>query len=177
MVDSTVTASSEWKPRTVYLEDDGTFPNNRFPLLVYPAAIDPDGPDPAGTIEASFGANGWPGAWRNGIYGFHHYHSTAHEVLGICRGRARVQFGGASGPVLDASAGDIIVIPAGVAHKNMGASNDFMVVGAYPEGQRWDMNNGRPGERPRTDENIRRVPVPMADPIRGVDGPLVQLWR
>ena len=99
------------------------------------------------------------------------------EVLGICRGRARVQFGGESGPVLDTSAGDVVVIPAGVAHKNMGASIDFMVVGAYPRGQTWDMNRGRPGERPRTDDNIRRVPAPPADPILGSGGPLMRLWR
>ena len=172
-----VAAPAELKVRTVYLDDDGTFPNSRLPLLLYPAAVDLADPDPAGAVETRFRANGWPGAWRNGIYGFHHYHSTAHEALGVCRGHARVQFGGASGPTIDASAGDVIVIPAGIAHKNVGASIDFMVVGAYPEGQRWDMNDGRPGERPLTDENIRRVPMPKADPISGIAGPLMQWWR
>ena len=80
--------------RHYLLDDDGTFPNSRLPLLVYPAVLNPTDADPAATFEQRFEANGWPGAWRNGIFGFHHYHSTAHEVLGICRGRARVQFGG-----------------------------------------------------------------------------------
>ena len=170
-------ATAELIVRPVYLADDGTFPNSRLPLLLYPAVLDPADPDPATAFEQRFQANGWPGAWRNGVFGFHHYHSTAHEALGIFRGRARVQFGGASGPVLDASAGDLLVIPACVAHKNMGASTDFMVVGAYPEGQPWDMNDGRPGERPRTDENIHRTALPPADPILGTGGPLMQLWK
>ena len=169
-------ASTECIVRPVYLADDGTFPNSRLPLLVYAAVLDPASSDPAATFEQRFQANGWPGAWRNGIFGFHHYHSTAHEVLGICRGRARIQFGGASGPVLDVSAGDVGVIPAGVAHKNMGAGAVFLVVGAYPEGQPWDMKYGRPGERPRSDENIRSTALPPADPVSGADGPLMQLW-
>jgi len=170
-------ATAESKVRRIYLEDDGTFPNSRLPLLIYPAVVDPADPDPAAAFEQRFRANGWPGAWRNGIYGFHHYHSTAHEVLGICRGRARVQVGGDAGPVLDASAGDVVVIPAGVAHKNLGASGDFLVVGAYPKGQPWDMNDGRPGERPRTDANIRRTSLPKADPVLGSGGPLMELWN
>ena len=123
-----------------------------------------------------FAANGWGGSWRNGIYSFHHYHSTAHEVLAVAHGRARVQFGGESGPKIDVQQGDVVVIPAGVAHKNLGASTNLLVVGAYPEGQPWDMNHGRPGERPRTDENIRRVPRPEADPVNGGTGPLIEWW-
>jgi long-chain acyl-CoA synthetase len=41
--------------------------------------------------------NGWSGTWRNGIYAFHHYHSTSHEVLGIAAGSAAVRFGGEGG--------------------------------------------------------------------------------
>ena len=164
------------KIQPIYLEDDGTFPNSSLPLLVYPAVVTPTAPDPAVVFEQRFRENGWPGAWRNGIYGFHHYHSTAHEVLGICRGCARVQVGGEPGTVLDVAAGDVVVIPAGVAHKNLGASADFLVVGAYPKGQPWDMNDGRPGERPRTDGNIRRVRLPPADPVSGAGGPLIQIW-
>ncbi|HMN85705.1 MAG TPA: hypothetical protein PKA74_06930, partial [Bauldia sp.] len=74
--------------------DDGDIPNSRLPLILYARAIDPAAGDPAEAFEALFAANGWPPAWRNGIYGFHHYHSTAHEVLGIARGSAEVRFGG-----------------------------------------------------------------------------------
>ena len=83
---------------------------------------------------------------------------------------------GESGVVLEIQAGDAILIPAGVAHKNLGASSDFRVVGAYPLGQRPDMNQGRSGERPRADDNIARVPLPQADPVCGRDGPVSEFW-
>jgi uncharacterized protein YjlB len=49
-----------------------------------------------------------------------------------------------------------------VAHKNIESSDDFGVVGAYPEGQDWYMNYGKPGERPKADKNIARLPLPLA---------------
>jgi uncharacterized protein YjlB len=159
------------------LKDDGTYPNNeRLPLLAYQGALRLPERNPAGVFEALFGTNRWGRSWRNGVYGVHHYHSTAHEVLGVYSGTAQVQFGGEGGVVLSVSAGDVVVIPAGVAHKNLGASGDFRVVGAYPRGQRWDLCYGEPGERPGADRNIARVPLPEADPIYGPEGPLVEYW-
>jgi uncharacterized protein YjlB len=159
------------------LSDDGTFPNNeQLPLLVYtPALILPAG-DAAEAFETVFAANEWGSSWRNGVYGYHHYHSTAHEVLGIYAGTAKVQLGGPSGVVLTVTPGDVVIIPAGVAHKNLGASTNFRCVGAYPLGQQWDMNYGRPGERPRADENIAAVAVPGTDPVYGAGGPLADHW-
>ena len=157
--------------------DDGAIPNNpALPLLVYPGALDLPGDDPAAACETVFESNGWGGAWRNGIYPFPHYHSTAHEVLGICRGEARVRFGGAAGIVLPVRAGDAVVIPAGVGHQNLGADADLLVVGAYPAGQRWDLCYGRPDERPQALRNIARVPLPATDPLYGAAGPLIEQW-
>jgi uncharacterized protein YjlB len=160
----------------VPLTDDGTFPNNdRLPLLVYRAAFAPAARS-ASAIEAVFRQNRWGGAWRNGIYAYHHYHSTAHEALGVARGAARVQLGGPEGETFDVAAGDVLILPAGVAHKNLGASSDFLVVGAYPAGQDWDMNTGQPGERPQADQNIKQVPLPPIDPVYGGNGPLSARW-
>jgi uncharacterized protein YjlB len=162
---------------TYTLTDDGIFPNNAaLPLLVYPQAVHLTGTDPAAIFEVLFNTHGWGNGWRNGIYSFHHYHSTAHEVLGIFRGQARVQCGGAQGVMLSLRQGDVVVIPAGVAHKNLGASRDFGVVGAYPFGQRWDTCYGKPGERPRADHNIAQVTLPQADPVHGEHGPLRRHW-
>ena len=159
------------------IEGDGTYPNNSaLPLLAYRNAVKLPARDPAAAFEALFRANGWGGSWRNGVYGYHHYHSTAHEVLGVYGGTARVQLGGEAGIVVEVHAGDVVIIPAGVAHKNLGASADFRVVGAYPRGQRPDMNTGREGERPRADRNIARVGLPEADPVYGASGPLVKHW-
>jgi uncharacterized protein YjlB len=157
--------------------DDGTFPNNEhLPLLVLKGVFpgkekaDPD------LIERTFGRNKWQGSWRNGLYPFHHYHSTAHEVLGIYSGSVRVQFGGEEGKIVVASAGDVLVLPAGLAHKNIWSSHDFRVVGAYPAGTSWDMNYGKEGERPGSDKNIAMLAIPETDPVYGTDGPLKTHW-
>jgi uncharacterized protein YjlB len=160
------------------LGDDGTHPNNEgLPLLAYTGALRLPDRDPAAAFEALFVTNHWGRSWRNGVYGFHHYHSTAHEVLGVYSGTARIQFGGDGSVILQVQRGDVVIIPAGVAHKNLGSSPDFRVVGAYPRGQSWDMNYGNPGERPQTDHNIARVPRPEADPVYGAHGPLADYWK
>lgn len=159
------------------LADDGRIPNSPLPLLIYRRAFELAGDDPAAGIERTFAEHGWEGLWRNGIYSYHHYHSTAHEVLGCYRGSASVQFGGESGIVQELNAGDAVIIPAGVGHMNLGASADFAVVGAYPPGQDPDLNHGEPGERARAENNLERVPLPETDPVFGKDGPLVKHWR
>jgi uncharacterized protein YjlB len=158
------------------LKDDGIIPNSKLPLLLYQGVIALSENDPAHIFEDMFEENGWGDSWRNGIYSYHHYHSTAHEVLGIYRGSAKVQLGGEHGTIHEIQAGDVIVIPAGVAHKNLGSSSDFGVVGAYPDGQDWDMNYGKPGERPGADYNIARVSLPKMDPVSGENGPLLEKW-
>src|SRR5258708_4840705 len=90
--------------QTQFFADDGTVPNNRLPLVLYRGALGGEG-DLATRCEDMFEANGWPGAWRNGIYGHHHYHSTAHEVLGIARGSARVRLGRDHGATVELRGG------------------------------------------------------------------------
>ncbi|MEJ8572120.1 hypothetical protein [Microbaculum marinum] len=160
----------------VHLADDGRIPNSRMPVLIFHAVIDPKAASAEG-FEALFESNGWQPAWRASIYPFHHYHSTAHEVLGVARGSARVLLGGPEGRAFDIAAGDAVVIPVGVGHKRLSSSDDFLVVGAYPAGQDWDLLKGEPGERPRADENIARVALPECDPVGGIEGPLLELWR
>ena len=162
--------------RSTRFADDGTIPNNpTLPFLVYPAALDLDGPDPAAIAEAVFAANSWGGLWRNGIFSYPHYHSTAHEALAVCAGEARVRFGGGAGETLDVQAGDVVIIPAGVGHQNL-TSRGLLVVGAYPQGQNWDLCTGRAGERPRVLRNIAAVPLPTTDPVYGAFGPLLDRW-
>lgn len=164
---------------TIILRENGLFPNNpSLPLVLLKRAFDTDqgNRDLALAIENRFRASGWGNSWRNGLYDFHHYHSTAHEALGIYKGWVTAQFGGPGGPELTALTGDVLILPAGVAHKNIEQSGDFMVVGAYPQGQIWDMCYGRPGERPAVDRVIAELPLPGADPVFGVEGPLLKLW-
>jgi uncharacterized protein YjlB len=163
-------------PRTLLLEDTGPFPNSRLPALIYEGVLSP-GADLADRFEALFERHGWTNSWRNGLYRQHHYHSTAHEVLGVYRGSVTVRLGGPAGPTVELRAGDIAIIPAGVAHKNESQSSDFAVVGAYPAGTAPDMHYGKPGERPRVDQTIAAVALPSQDPLSGSKGALCTLWR
>ena len=164
--------------QTLLITDDGIFPNNnRLPLILVQQAFDPKVKNLVKTIEKTFHGNAWGKSWRNGIYNFHHYHSTAHEVLGLYTGKVKAQFGGPDGQVVFAEAGDVIIIPAGVAHKNLEQSPDFRCVGAYPEGQSPDMQYGKAGERPQADQNIRSVPFPKRDPVFEKEGPLLEIWE
>lgn len=158
--------------------DDGRFPNNNdLPTLIVREGVREDGRDRPQTFERLFRRHDWRGVWRNGIFSYHHYHSTAHEVLGVASGTARVMLGGPDGEVFDVATGDVLVLPAGVAHKNLGADPDFLVVGAYPAAcPDWDLKRGRPDERPEADRNIEQVPLPTQDPLYGTDGPLMDRW-
>ena len=162
---------------TFRLRDDGSFPNSRFPEIILREAAQWRGREPGEVFEKCFANHGWTNGWRNGIFTYHHYHSTAHEVLGVFGGWARIQFGGENGVLHNLFTRDVVIIPAGVAHKNSSSSEDFEVVGAYAEGLDWDIKRGLPGERPEADENIRRVPLPKCDPVYGEDGPLKHLWQ
>jgi uncharacterized protein YjlB len=154
----------------------GAAPNSALPLIVMRAAIRPDSEDPPAAFETTFRQNGWTGTWRNGIYPYHHYHSTAHEVLGIASGSARIGFGGEDGPEIDVAAGDVIVVPAGVAHCLVQEAGGLVVVGAYAGGRPWDILRPRAASLDAARERIAAVPVPDGDPVFGPDGILVRLW-
>lgn len=163
-------------PSTHQLGDDGRFPNSRFPVLVYENAVELPPNDPAYGFESLFADHGWTPSWRDTIFTRHHYHSTAHEAVGVFRGHARLQLGGDNGIVVNVKAGDALVIPAGVAHRRIQASKDFACVGAYPEGTSPDALYGKPSERPNADRNIEAVGVPRADPVEGRSGPMTGMW-
>ena len=166
-----LTADNGAQYDTFLFEDDGTYPNNsELPLILLHQVFKAEPDVPPATIEKTFLDNGWVNSWRNGLFSFHHYHSTAHEALGIYSGWVKAQFGGPEGEAVTAKAGDVMIVPAGVSHKNLDQSPDFRVVGAYPRGQMVDMNDGKPGERPRADQNIKNVPLPASDPVYGKKG-------
>jgi uncharacterized protein YjlB len=167
------------KPKTFWFKDDGRIPNNpELPVVIYPQAMQVErAEDPAAVFEALFAANGWGNSWRNGIYDYVHYHSSIHEVLGIARGRARVRLGGDHGKELDTAAGDVLILPAGTGHQCLMASEDFLVVGAYPPAGKYDLCTGKKGEHSKALKTIPKVPRPNSDPVYGKTGPLAKLWR
>ncbi len=89
-------------PETLHFARNGWVPNHpTLPVLLYHQAFDPNTPDLASVMERTFEQNGWPPQWRNGVYDFHHFHSTAHEVLGFAAGSAHLILGG---PVVEDAA-------------------------------------------------------------------------
>lgn len=169
--------SAGTKPLTFVFADDGLVPNNPMPFVIYKGAVELDQNHPERTIEQLFGANGWGDMWRNGIYDFLHYHSTVHEVLGIARGRAQVQFGGDKGKQIEVSAGDVAILPAGTGHQCLAASDDFSVVGAYPPGAKMQVTRPTKENHRKALNTIPQVKVPHSDPVMGEDGPLLRLWN
>lgn len=168
-----MSGSTTMQPQAFCFDDDGTIPNSRLPLLVYNNAVPAD----AVAIENVFAANNWPPAWRNGVHAFHHFHSTAHEVLGVARGEVSVLFGGRGGKVLTVRPGDVVVVPAGVAHCNQGQSSDLLIVGAYPvNGADPDLRRGKAAEHDHAVRSVAAVPAPRTDPVAGPEGPLLKLW-
>jgi uncharacterized protein YjlB len=159
------------------VEDDGIFPNSKLPVLLYKGVLDLPALFPAAYIENIFKDNHWSNSWKSGIFTYHHYHSITHEALGFYKGETMLQIGGEAGTKVKVEKGDVLIIPAGVAHKNLGDENDIGCVGAYPEGRSYDMNYGKPGERPLTDTNIAEVPLPERDPVLGMKGGTSEYWR
>ncbi len=158
-------------PETYRFAPDGRFPNSALPVLLYRRAVEPD----ADAMERHFQRNGWSNCWRNGVFPFHHFHSNAHEVLGIAAGEGRVAFGGLAGETVTVRAGDVVVIPAGVAHCNRGQSPGLLVVGAYPGGTEPDLKVGEPAEYEAARRTAASVLLPEFDPVQGEAG-LHHVW-
>jgi len=158
--------------------DDGIVPNHpRWPLIVYRGAVQAKGiAEPEVLIDALFAANQWGRSWRDTIYDFVHYHSQIHEVLGVARGAAVVEFGGVKGRRLSLRAGDVAILPAGTGHRLIEASRDFLVVGAYPSAGTYDeCTDSR--DRPDARKRIAKVKKPVSDPVYGKAAGLKSIWK
>ena len=145
-----------------------------FPVLVYheveAAAAGAD------ACRALFAEHGWGGSWVDGVFDFHHFHSTSHEVLGVVAGAATLELGGPQGGAFDVAAGDVLVLPAGTGHRRAQAEGGFTVVGAYPRGQEdYDLLRGESAEEvAAARERIAALPAPDEDPV---GGPGIGAWR
>jgi len=149
------------------LGPNGWVPNNpSIAVRIHRGLRMADGRMPdAPAFERMFDAHGWPPDWRGGVYDYHHYHSTAHEVLGVYAGRAQLELGGPDGHAVMIEAGDALLLPAGTGHRCIEADDAFRVVGAYPVGQDWDLQREAPDAAMRA--RLHALPAPARDPVDG----------
>jgi uncharacterized protein YjlB len=149
-------------------------PNNEaLPVVIYTDVfVGHDGED---DFEQLFARNGWTAIWRNGVFDYDHYHTGAHEALGVTAGTATLRIGGPEGKLINVKAGDCLVLPAGTGHRRMRSSDDFVVVGAYPPGQSADIQTRT--ATPEQLENIKELARPESDPIEGRGGYLLKAWE
>jgi uncharacterized protein YjlB len=161
-----MTTKAASQPERLDFPDDGKIPNNqRLRVLIYRDVT--EAADKAQAFEELFARNGWSRSWRNGIYDYHHFHSNAHEVLGIASGSVTAILGGETGQNVKLKAGDVVVLPAGTGHKCESASGDLLVVGAYADGRDFDIRRGATQEKEEVRSNIKSVPDPRRDPVTG----------
>jgi uncharacterized protein YjlB len=168
----------DYKVEHHLIKDNGRFPNNaKLPVLVYRKALHVSNVFDTVKLRVLLNRHGWSNTWKAGIFSYHHYHSNTHELLACYKGKTKLLLGGDDGLSIDFEKGDVIIIPAGVAHKNLKDENDVECIGAYPDGKDYDMNYDRPGERPKADKQIKKVIVPAEDPLSGKKGKMQKLWK
>jgi uncharacterized protein YjlB len=161
-----------------FIPAHGLVPNTSIqlkPLLIYHAAFSSS--VNASAIESHLQSIGVVDpAWRYTMYSTSHFHSTSHELLCIASGAAKLCFGHEDNPerveqVVEK--GDVIVVPAGVAHRLLeDLAGGFQMVGSYPKGRDWDMCYGREGEEEKV-KRIKWLGWFERDPVYGETGPVL----
>ncbi|KAA5968841.1 hypothetical protein [Pantoea sp. M_9] len=173
----TFSAGASFNPQHLRLSHaSGGVPNSPLPLIIWPRVVPDDTEDSARWFETTFTASGWPAAWRAPVFPYTHYHPNTHEVLGVGAGWAEILLGGDSGRMVVLREGDAVLIPAGVGHKQVYASDNFFMVGAYPEGMTPETVRDEPSRLRAAREQIQRVPLPPRDPLTGGKGMMTDLW-
>ena len=162
------------EPELVLFEPDEKMPNNPLPILIYRQTA--EGSELEHLFRDTFAANSWGGLWTGAIFGYDHFHSNAHEVVGVASGEAILGLGGASGRRIEVAEGDVVILPAGTGHRRVRGSGDFLVIGAFPVGQEiHDIYTDLTACEGYT-ARIAAVPLPVADPVYGPEGQLRARW-
>lgn len=198
-------------------------PNSPKQLLLYKNVFVQDGKVDITRAYDTFLKNGWDVQWvtRYGRTQRSHYHPETHEAMIVVSGPGSIRWGVADlddddekhtygdareegGLLMEVNVGDVLIVPAGVAHKNYdpftanpdfkpltgkarGIESDdpramvqnvelegFTMMGAYPRGLNWSWEEK--GD-PSTFEACWNVEVPTLDPVFGVEGGIRKYWN
>jgi uncharacterized protein YjlB len=160
-----------------FLHNSDIFPNSRLPVLHYKQVFKIPALFPGRKAKKMLQQNGWTNNWNAGIFPYQHYHSNTHEAMVAINGQTMLLLGGENGAIITFKKGDVLVIPAGVAHKNLGKEFSITCIGGYPDGIEYDIKYGSPGERPAADRNISEVNIPRTGPLCGDEDPLMDIWN
>lgn len=163
------------KTQDIYFHDDGTIPNSKLPVIVYYSITDVI--DKSTWFEQNFAKNNWLNNWRDIILPYDHFHSNTHEILGISKGIVTLNIGGAKGKQLLLSAGDALLLPAGVGHYFVSSAGAYEVVGGYPDGGNWNLLQELGADKDSIYAEIDSLEIPQLDPIHGLDGPMHKYWK
>jgi uncharacterized protein YjlB len=106
--------------RKFYFEKAADVPNSTLPVLLYRSVLQLHAAGKANAFRERFKGAGWTVIWTDTIYDYTHFHSNAHEVLGIAEGKVTLRLDGEEGSLLRLKAGDMLVLPAGVGHRRLG---------------------------------------------------------
>ena len=80
------------QPQLLTFALEGKMPNSELPVNNKHNAV--EGEDLERIFRQVFTENGWGGLWTDGIFGYHLFHSNAHEVLGVIEDTAILVLGG-----------------------------------------------------------------------------------
>jgi len=81
------------KPRKVWFDKGDDVPNSNLPVLIFRSVLAPGARDKANVFRERFRRSQWSGLWTDPIFDYTHFHSNAHEVLGIAEGKVTVPTG------------------------------------------------------------------------------------
>jgi uncharacterized protein YjlB len=165
--------------RTIQVNENKPYPNNTLPVLYYENALGEELGESYDRDEVIdfFENNGYVDGWAGVMKDSHHFHSTVHEAIAVTKGKLTVQLGGPNGPMETLRKGDVILLPAGVSHKKLDATQGFEIVGAYPENDaERDMQYGDASDYEAIKENIANVSKPLTDPVSGSPKNIDEYW-
>mmetsp|Transcript_26849 Transcript_26849/g.53618 ORF Transcript_26849/g.53618 Transcript_26849/m.53618 type:complete len:227 (-) Transcript_26849:62-742(-) len=152
----------------LFMGYDGTFPNNPdHPLLLFRGSSKFTGDEKE--CRRTLRKAGWTAPWKWIVFPYHHYHSSAWELLLCVQGAAVLKLGGETGPEVKIGVGDIMLIPPGFVHKQLASSDGFSVLGSYPSviGKDVEVDELRGTATEEQLENILSCCAPEVEPITG----------